>query len=108
MFLPKIDTRKCASSRCRILPKILLTNAQSLTSKMDELSLVVNMQKPDLLCLTETWLSSEIGTIYSLCDIPLRVVSSHPYLRVQLQCSLKWDSHIEQISFNANQRLAML
>ena len=25
---------------------------------------------------------------YSLCDIPLKVVSSHPYLGIQLQCSL--------------------
>ena len=45
---------------------------------------------------------------YFLCDTSLKVVRSHPHLGVQQQCSLKWDSHIEQIPSNPNQRLAML
>ena len=49
------------------LPKILLTNIQSLKPKLDELSLVVSNNLPDIVCLTETWLSPEIES--NLVDI---------------------------------------
>ena len=41
------------------LPSILYTNCRSLTQwKLEELSVYVNIHKPDLICLTETWLDS--------------------------------------------------
>lgn len=50
------------------MPRVLLTNVQSLRSKVDELSIVVSIHKVDIICITETWLSNEIET--SLVDIP--------------------------------------
>ena len=37
-----------------------MTNIQSLKSKLDELAIVLSNEAPELVCLTETWLSSEI------------------------------------------------
>ena len=50
------------------MPKILLTNIQSLRSKVDELSIIASTQKIDIICLTETWLTDEIETC--MVDIP--------------------------------------
>ena len=44
----------------QILPKILLANVQSLWSKLDELQLILKVSSPDVVCLTETWLTNEI------------------------------------------------
>ena len=41
-------------------PKILLSNVQSLMSKFDEFCLVLQMKRPQIVCLTETWLCDEI------------------------------------------------
>ena len=38
----------------------MLTNIQSLKSKVDELNLIITAKNVDIVCLTETWLSSEI------------------------------------------------
>ena len=40
--------------------KLLYTNAQSVVKKMAELRLVVEMKKPDVIALTETWTHSDI------------------------------------------------
>ena len=42
------------------MPKILLANVQSLKPKLDELRIIASNTDLDLICLTETWLSSEI------------------------------------------------
>ena len=36
-------------------------NAQSLLPKMDNLRELVDVQKPHIVCIVETWLSTEIG-----------------------------------------------
>ena len=44
----------------KVLPKILLANVQSVKPKIDELRLVADAYKPEIICLTETWLSPDI------------------------------------------------
>ena len=50
------------------MPKILLTNIQSLRPKVDELSVIAANLKVDIICLTETWLTNEIDDC--LMNIP--------------------------------------
>ena len=45
-----------------VIPKILLTNIQSLKPKVDKLSITAAIQNEDIICITETWLSDEIET----------------------------------------------
>ena len=40
--------------------KILYFNVRSLIAKIDELTAVCAAEKPDIVCLVETWLSSDI------------------------------------------------
>ena len=40
--------------------KIDHINAQSLLANMDEICLLINERKPDILCVSETWLTSDI------------------------------------------------
>ena len=42
------------------MPKILLTNTMSLTSKIDEVSCFMKTHNPDVACITETWLQGSI------------------------------------------------
>ena len=42
------------------LPTFLLTNVRSLTNKMDDFEAVVRLNNPDVVCVTETWLSEDI------------------------------------------------
>lgn len=42
------------------LPSLLLTNARSLNNKFDELELVAKDNGADIICVTETWMNSEI------------------------------------------------
>ena len=44
----------------RKLPKVLLSNVQSLKAKIDELRLIAKINELDLICFTETWLTEEI------------------------------------------------
>ena len=39
---------------------LLVSDVQSLLNKVDELECVVNNNKVDFVCITETWLSDEI------------------------------------------------
>ena len=54
-------------------PSVFLINAQSLLPKIDELKIVAAIESPDLLCITETWLSPAIPDVllniqnYDLC-----------------------------------------
>ena len=41
--------------------KVFYTNAQSVINKMDEMRAVVNLKKPDVIALTETWTNSDIS-----------------------------------------------
>ncbi len=43
-----------------MLSKLLLSNVQSLKSNIDELNIIVDKCNPDIVCLTETWLSSDV------------------------------------------------
>lgn len=42
-------------------PILSLTNMQSILSKVDELSIIINIKRTEVLCLTETWLHSDIS-----------------------------------------------
>ncbi|XP_035688786.1 uncharacterized protein LOC118424344 [Branchiostoma floridae] len=42
------------------MPKILLTNARSLTNKLDELNIVLTSNKIDVSVVTETWFSADL------------------------------------------------
>jgi hypothetical protein len=49
------------------LPSVLLTNANHLLNKLDELSLIASAIKPDIIAITETWLNKDI--LDSVCSI---------------------------------------
>ena len=42
----------------------MYTNAQSIIKKMDELKVVANMVKPDVIALTETWTNDQIDNSF--------------------------------------------
>ena len=41
--------------------KILYFNARSILPKLDELKIITENSNPDVVCITETWLSQEIS-----------------------------------------------
>ena len=43
---------------------IIYFNARSLSPKIDELRIVCELEKPDIVCITETWLCDDITTLY--------------------------------------------
>ena len=55
-------------NQCSKNLRILYFNARSLYPKLDELSAQCDIEKPDVVCLTETWLSEDI--MESECAIP--------------------------------------
>ena len=42
---------------------IIYFNARSLSPKIDELRIVCELEKPDIVCITETWLCDDITTL---------------------------------------------
>ena len=56
------DVRSPAS-----IPSVIYANIRSVTSKIDELQAVVSINNPYIVCLTETWLNSNIPN--SACDL---------------------------------------
>ena len=50
------------------LPSLLLTNVNHILNKLDELTIIVNNNKPDIVAITETWLSDDISD--SVCGLP--------------------------------------
>ena len=48
--------------------KIFYANMQSMVKKMDELRAMVQMEKPDIIALTETWTNSEIDDCFLWID----------------------------------------
>lgn len=56
------DLGRVRLSTCSIpsTPAILMANVRSLRPKMDELHAVVSVTKPEIICLTETWLNINI------------------------------------------------
>jgi len=50
------------SEKCDAFPKLLLTNIRSLIGKLDELATTVLTTKPDVICITESWLDSKIDS----------------------------------------------
>jgi hypothetical protein len=46
--------------------------------------------------------------LYTLCDHPLELVETNPYLGVLLSKNLKWGPHIAQVTKKANKTLAFL
>ena len=49
-------------------PKLLLSNVQSLWPKIDEFRLIMSTLLPDIACLTETWLTSDIDSDFIKVD----------------------------------------
>ena len=49
------------------IPSVIYANIRSVTSKIDELQAVVSINNPYIVCLTETWLNSNIPN--SACDL---------------------------------------
>ena len=60
--------RSHVENQCSKNLRILYFNARSLYPKLDELSAQCDIEKPDVVCLTETWLSEDI--MESECAIP--------------------------------------
>ena len=56
------DVRSLAS-----IPSVIHANIHSVTTKLDELQAVVSINNPYIVCLTETWLNSNI--LNSACDL---------------------------------------
>ena len=50
------------------LPSLLLTNINRILNKFDELTIIVHNLKPDIIAITETWLSDDI--LDSVCSLP--------------------------------------
>ena len=46
------------------VPLLFLTNACHILNKMDELSSVAEINDPDLICISETWLDESDPSIY--------------------------------------------
>ena len=51
-----------------IYPMVLLTNIRSLLPKIEEIRIISTMKKPDIICITETWLDSSVDS--TLIHIP--------------------------------------
>ena len=49
------------------IPSVVYANIRSVTSKIDELQAVVSINNPYIVCLTKTWLNSNIPN--SACDL---------------------------------------
>lgn len=43
------------------VPSLLLTNACHILNKIDELSAIVEINGPDIICISESWLDSSIS-----------------------------------------------
>ena len=52
----------------RTIPSVLLTNANHLMNKLDELYILLSHSIIDIVCLTETWLTTDIPNC--LCNLP--------------------------------------
>ena len=50
-----------------VFPGILLSNANHVLNKLDELHCIVDMYNTDVVCITESWMDSE--TPSTLCNI---------------------------------------
>ena len=51
----------CNFTSCNLrIPSVLDTNIRSLRNKMDELQTVVDVNNPDIVCITESWLKPDI------------------------------------------------
>ena len=51
----------CNLTSCNLgIPSVLSTNVRSLRNKMDELQAVVDVNNPDIVCITESWLKPDI------------------------------------------------
>ena len=46
--------------------------------------------------------------LYSMKGTPMTVVTSHPYLGVEIRSDLRWDEHVNKISRNASRTLGMV
>ena len=46
----------------KAFPTIMLANVQSLLPKIDELDLILSIKRPNVFCITETWLTEDIDT----------------------------------------------
>lgn len=60
------DSKVCV--RSPKLPSILLTNANHILNKIDELYILTLKQNIDIVCITETWLNDEI--LDDVCKLP--------------------------------------
>ena len=55
-----------------IMPSVLLSNANHIFNKLDELRALTSIYSVDIICITETWLTAEIPD--SACHLPGYVV----------------------------------
>lgn len=60
--------RKIPYAKTYDLPVVLSTNLRALRNKTDELQLVASLNKADVVCVTESWLSPHIDD--SLVALP--------------------------------------
>lgn len=61
--------------RSKYLPNLLITNVQSIASKVDDFECVLKLNNIDIACVTETWLNKDISS--ELIDIPDYAVYRH-------------------------------
>lgn len=59
---PTRDRRCAPSIGCPIYPRLFLTNLRSLLGKFDELYVHVLSMKPDIVCITESWLDDTVDS----------------------------------------------
>ena len=56
--VPITKTTRCAPNGS--LPKFLLVNARSILNKNEELEVIISQDRPDVVLITETWLSERV------------------------------------------------
>ena len=63
------NSRASSGDSDAMLPIVMLTNANRLHNKIDELYCLVNTERFDVICITETWLSPEVpDSVYQMPD----------------------------------------
>ena len=70
-LLNRDSARDGVNSSRFVLPIVLLTNANRLHNKIDELFCLVNREHFDLIAITETWLTNEVpdSVYHSVCEL---------------------------------------
>ena len=86
---------------------ILQTDLKRLVEWSDEWQMSFNIKKCYMMHMTQQRKSKSLYS-YSMKGIPLTSVTSHPYLGIEIQSSLRWDDHIDKITSKASKTLGMI